>query len=456
MHNYFGQSSNTIVIPEYGADAVIKAIAESIDVAETKKNAELNTALDFYYNKDLDIHIEKWFPGTTLKQIPAFPQRLVPRFARARMMLYKSPPTRLISGEVNEEYADMTHQLDSRTREFAEICWLIGEAWMRSKWSEKHERIEYDILGAGVKEYILEGESDPIAISYELPRKSNYDRQFIFWSEARDGVPGMHFQFSQGGERTPIPGNPEMINPYGILPFSKCKNASAASDVIRAAIHISIAMTEIALGVRYALGQPVMTGVDEETKIKSGIDRVIMLPDGATFSYVSPTGDLEQMIEAVKSMANQTAENNHLRIRWGESGGNSPSGEALRILEIENLESRESDEPLWREWEQVRYEVDRVIIETHIGKILPEDLAIDFEEAEFPKSWADTKDELIFKLEQGIMTKKELLLYFNPDMTDEDIESRLGAVAEEKVAEAEATAPTQPAFEGLRKLGTIA
>ena len=71
------------------------------------------------------------------------------------------------------------------------------------------------------------------------------------------------------------------------------------------------------------------------------------------------------MIESVKAMANQTAENNQLRIRWGESGGNTPSGEALRILEIENLEARKSDESLFREWEHSRYEIDRRILEVH-------------------------------------------------------------------------------------------
>ena len=456
MKNYFGQSSNIVTIPEYGADAVIKALIDSIDIAVSKRNSELNTALDFYYNRELDRHIEQWFPGETLKQIPVFPQRLVPRFARARMMLYKMPPKRLIGGEINEEYKEIAFHLDSKTREFAEVCWLLGTGWMRSKWNEKKQRIDYNILGADVKEYYLEGDADPYGISYELDRTfPNYDRQFIFWSETRDGEQGMHFGFNQSGQKFPIPGNPDMINPYGILPFSKVKNQSDASDVIRCAVEIGIAMTEIALGVRYSLGQPVMTGVDEETKIKAGIDRVLMLPEGASFSYVSPTGDLNSMIEAVKAMANQTAENNHLRIRWGESGGNSPSGEALRILEIENLESRESDQPIWREWENDRYNVDRVIIETHTRKTFPDDLVIDFEEATFPKSWADTKDELLFKLEQGIMTKKELLLYFNPDMTDEDIESRLGQVVEEKVAETEATTQEQPAFGGLRKLGSV-
>ena len=455
MKNYFGQSSNTVVIPEFGRNAVLKALRDNTEMVESKKTATLNTALDFYYNRDLDKHIEEWFPGESLKQIPAFPQRMVPRFARARMMLYKAPPKRLISGEVNDDYKELAYHLDSKAREFAEVCWLLGEGWMRSKWNEKHTRIEYDIMGSGVKEYYIEGECDPYGISYEVNRDIRQDRQFIFWSEARDGEPGWHFKYSQSGQRSPVPGNPEMINPYGILPFSKVTNQSDASDVIRCAIHIGIAMTEVALGVRYALGQPVLIGVDEETKVKAGIDRVLMLPEGASFDYVSPKGDLNSMIEAVKSMANQTAENNHLRIRWGESGGNSPSGEALRILEIDNLESRERDQPTWREWEKKRYEVDNAILQTHTNKTFAEDLVIDFEEAEFPKSWADTKDELLFKLEQGIMSKRELLLHFNPDLSDEDLEAKLSEITEEKAVEAEATAPEQPAFEGLRKLGTI-
>ena len=453
MKNIFGQSSNKIVIPEYGMEAVLKSIMQGDELSESKKEAELNTALDFYYNKNLDKHIEQWFPGDSLRQIPPFPQRLVPRFARARMMLYKSPPKRRIGGELDSDYTDFIFHLDSKTKEFAEICWLLGSAWFRSKWNDKHNRIEYDILGSGVKEYFIEGEHEPYAISYEINKDIGYQRQFIFWSESRDGQPGMHFKYTQAGKRIPIKGNPEMINPYGILPFTKVSNQSDASDVVRCSIQIGIAMTEIALGVRYSLGQPVMTGVDQETKIKSGIDRVMILPEGASFDYVSPTGSLSDMIEAVKAMANQTAENNHLRIRWGESGGNSPSGEALRILEIENLESRESDQSLWKQWEKERYLIDRSIIETHTNKKLPEDISIDFEEASFPKSWAETKDELIFKLEQGIMTKKELLLYFNPDMSEEDIKLKLGEVSEEKQSELETTA--QPAFEGLRKLGKI-
>ena len=256
-------------------------------------------------------------------------------------------------------------------------------------------------------------------------------------------MPGMHFKFNQKGNRYAVNGNEDMINPYGIAPISKVIYPSSSYDVVRSAVQIGIAMTEIALSVRSRLGQPVFTGIDEgQSVIKSGIDSAIILPEGATFQYVSPSGGINEMIESVKAFANQTAENNHLRIRWGESGGNSPSGEALRILEIENLESRESDIPYFKEWEHSRYEIDRIILEKHGVMNLGEDLSIDFGEVSYPMSVDQELKMLDWKLANGIMTKKELLLYFNPDMSNEELEMKLGEVQEERQQERDAQQPT--------------
>ena len=233
------------------------------------------------------------------------------------------------------------------------------------------------------------------------------------------------------------------------------RDRSSSYDVIRSAIHIGIAMTEIALSVRSRLGQPVFTGIDEgQSVIKSGIDSAIILPEGASFQYVSPGEGINEMIEAVKAFANQTAENNHLRIRWGESGGNSPSGEALRILEIENLESRESDIPYFREFESTRYEIDRTILEKHGVITLSDNYSVDYGEVSYPMSPSEERDYLDWKLSKGLMTKKELLLYFNPDMSSEELEIKMGEVREEKQAEKEEEQQgQQPLFEGLRRVG---
>tara|TARA_R110002012_G_C11642695_1_gene610803 strand:+ start:408 stop:1772 length:1365 start_codon:yes stop_codon:yes gene_type:complete len=428
----FGRTVNQVVIPELSEQIILATIAKAEQQFKEQEQAERMTALDFYYNINMDKHLEQWFSSDSLSQIPTYPQKIVPRFARARMMLYKEPPIRLIGGEENEDYKKIAYMLDSQTKQFSELAWLLGSCHMKSRFNERKQRLEYELLPL-VKEYYLNGESEPYGYSYEIDKVNNKDRMFVFWSEDRDGVQGMHFKFDQKGRRFAVEGNEDMINPYGIVPISRVIYPASSFDVIRSAVQIGIAMTEIALSVRSRLGQPVFTGIDEgQSVIKSGIDSAIILPEGATFQYVSPSGGINEMIEGVKTFANNTAENNHLRIRWGESGGNSPSGEALRILEIENLESRESDIPYFKEWEHNRFNIDRTILDIHSALSLSEDLSIDYGEITYPMSIDQELKMLEWKLSKGIMTKRELLLYFNPDMSDQELEAKMSEVREEK------------------------
>ena len=423
-----------VMLPSLGRDVVMESVKRAENDMKQNEIAEKDTALDFYYNKNMDTHLAQWFPGSSLEQVPPFGMRIVPRFAKARMMLYKQPPERFINGEPANEYNDLAYRLDSKTREFAEIAWLIGKCHFRSTYSDRHERLEYDIV-TNAKEYYLVGESTPYGISYEVAKDLKGNRKFVFWSESRDGEPGLHFSFDTVGRVNPIGSNLEMVNPYGILPLSKIEFSSDSMDVARASLQVSIAMTEIALATRFALGQPVITGIDTEIpNLKAGIERLISLPEGASLQYVSPTGSIREMIEAVKMMINQVGQNHSLAIRWGE-GGTPPSGEALKIMSMENLESRESDIPLFKEWEHSRYEIDRTILQVHQNKSLSESYSVDFAEAGFPTTWAEEKDRLQFQLDNNLMSRKELIRYFNPDIPDEQLDEMLGELKAEQIAD---------------------
>ena len=440
MYN-FGKSVNRVVIPEMSERVILDSVKDAYKGYLEKQDNQLMESLDFYYNQNLDVHLEQWFASDSLQQVPPFVQSCVPRFAKARMMLYKENPVRMVGGEVNDDYNDIAYKLNSRTREFAELTWLLGCCWLKSRFNERKNRLEYEVL-PNVKEYYFYGESEPHGHPYEIEGEAT-DKRYVFWSEDRDGVAGMHFEFDEKGKRYAMQGNEDMVNPYGINPITSAAFSKSSYDVTRSALHIGIAMTEIALSTRFRLGQPVFTGIEEgQGKLKAGVDKALILPEGASFSYASPGGSLTEMIEAVKAMANQTAENNQLRIRWGESGGNAPSGEALRIMEIENLEARKSDESLFREWEHSRYEVDRTILETHGAMNLSEDYAVDFGEVSYPMSPQEERAWLDWKMANGIMSKKDLLLYFNPDMSDEELQSKLTEVREEVRTEAEETKPT--------------
>jgi len=438
------RSVNQIVIPEYSKELVLQSVRDAQKDLLQKEDGEKATALDFYYHRNVDQHIDKWFSSSTLEMVPSYPQKIVPRMARARNLIFKKPPKRTISGEVNPDYNGLAHNLDTKAREATELTWLLRDLAFRSKWNEKRGRLEYDCIPF-YKTYYISGETEPFGISYEISRDKNMDRIFIFWSD------DLHFKYTQGGKILRI--NDDDINPYGKLPFTFSHVNQGSEDVIRSAIQIGIASTEISLAERFSFGQPVLSGYTGDSKLQLGIDRILMLDEGSSFSFAGNPGSLKDMIEVVKNFADQTAINNHLRIRWADSGGNPPSGISLKILEMENLETRQSELPLWREWEKDRYAIDRRIIEVHTGKSFSEDYAVDFEEVSFPKSDQEVRDSWKWKFENNLATREDYFRWENPDISDEDLEKKLGEIDESKKIEKEAEAP--PAFGGLRKLGTI-
>ena len=294
----FGKSVNKVVIPELAESIIIKSVEDASKNYFKKQDNQTVESLDYYYNQNLDTHLEQWFASESLSQVPPFISSCVPRFAKARMMLYKDAPQRLINGESNEDYNELSYRLNSKTREYAELSWLLGRCWFKSYYNERKERLEYEILPM-VQEYFIYGETEPYGYSYEID-SNDTNKRFVFWSEDRNGISGMHFEFNDKGQRFPVYGNDDMINPYGINPISKVSFNSNAYDVTRASLHIAMAMTEIALSVRFRLGQPVFTGIDEgQSKIKSGIDSAIILPEGSSFEYKAPSGNLNELIDAV-------------------------------------------------------------------------------------------------------------------------------------------------------------
>jgi hypothetical protein len=440
---------NDVVLPDLSEQIVLDSIRKAQSGLKAKEDAERATALDFYYHRNVDKHIEQWFSASTLQQVPAFPQKVVPRFARARNMIYKNAPKRMIGDERADDYNIIAHHLDSKARELNETAWLTGCMAFRSKWGK--DRLEYDLIPF-FKRYYLEGESEPFGVSYEVGRDHKNNRIFVYWSEERDGVPGKHFKYDQAGRVIQV--NEDSINPYSRIPVTFAEYSSSASDVIRSSVQIGIANTEIALATRFAFGQPVAMGIEEATHMKLGIDRVLLMPPDSSFSFVSSPANLGQMMDVVKGFANQTAINNHLRIKWDESG-NAPSGTALKILEMENLESRISDIPKWKDWEHERYEVDREIIRVHTGKDMGENYSVDFAEVEFPQSPKEEREHLEWMMAKGLMSREDLIKHYNPDITDEDLQKLMDRVDESKQAEAEAQQPEQPLFEGLKRLGTV-
>ncbi len=433
-----------IMLPDLGKEAVLRSVKDAEYSALDNTIAEKNTSLDFYYNRNLDEHIQQYFSTESLSQIPPVLMSLVKRFAKSRLMLLKEPAERFINGEFNDYYEEKTHNLDSKVREFGELAWLLGSCHLQSMYNPKTQRIEYKIHPI-VKEYVYDGEV--YGVSYEIHRDFNGDRQFAFWSKPLDGEQGMHFRFNVNGKMMPVGNNLEMVNPYNLIPLSKVEFNTSASDVTRCAVHASNAWTEVMIATRLMMGSPVITGLDTEIPpyLKFGVDRLIALPEGASMQYVSPSANLGQMIQSVKDLINQVGQNHSLTIRWGESSA-PPSGEALKILSVDNIETRESDIPVFRDFEHERYEIDRELLSVHEGTNLSEKYSVDYPEVGFPMTWTEERNKLEFMMEHNLITREELIRKFNPDIDEAELALKMEELEPEQPEQ-----PTNPLLEALQR-----
>ena len=359
-------------------------------------------------------------------------------------MLLKEPAERFINGEFNDYYTEKTHNLDSKVREFGELAWLLGSCHLQSMYNPKTQRIEYKIHPI-VKEYVYDGEV--YGVSYEIHRDFNGDRQFAFWSKPLDGEQGMHFRFNVNGKMMPVGNNLEMVNPYNLIPLSKVEFNTSASDVTRCAVHASNAWTEVMIATRLMMGSPVITGLDTEIPpyLKVGVDRCIARTEGESMKYVSPSANLGQMIQSVKDLINQVGQNHSLTIRWGESSA-PPSGEALKILSVDNIETRESDIPVFRDFEHDRYEIDRELLSVHEGTNLSEKYSVDYPEVGFPMTWTEERNKLEFMMEHNLITREELIRKFNPDIDEAELALKMEELEPEQPEQ-----PTNPLLEALQR-----
>ena len=86
---------------------------------------------------------------------------------------------------------------------------------------------------------------------------------------------------------------------------------------------------------------------------------------------------------------------------------------------------------VFREWEHQRYEIDRRILEVHNVINLPEEYAVDFAEVSYPLSPKEEREMLSWKLDNNIISQKDLLLFYNPDMSDEELENKMSGIMQE-------------------------
>ena len=387
----------------------------------TKKNVESRyRALSYYEGMrgEMESDLSKYFPMKSL-EIPMVCQNITSKLVNSRAIGYKDPPER-----TNEKYLEFVTDIDQAMITAERLTYLLGSHLLRSRFNEQTGKIEYDQI-IEFEPMFLPRSRRPFGYIYPIynhGQSRENEVVYAYWSKEE------HYLIHQNGDVESV--NDDNINPYGKLPFTICHRhpyttdfiRNGADDILNANLMVNMLMTELGLAMRLqALGQPVISGVDQMNKVSLGVDKPMILPEGATFNFESPGGDLSKYIDSIRFYVDSVAYNNNLKVKWSVGRESFISGEALKMAEIDLTESIMSDyQMIWRSVEQKRFETDRAILETHSINV-PDEYSVDFTEPRFPLTSDEERAQWDWEWANNLSTKEDYLRKYNPDANEDEI-----------------------------------
>ena len=400
-----------------------ESIKESKLQIEKARRLETRKLLDYYTGTETDKYIEEYFSADAFREIPLYNANFTRRFVNKMSRIYTVGASR----NMGEQYAYLSRKKDARMKHVERMTRLCGTVATQVVYRDDLTTPCFDYRPV----YYFSAHFDdnnpfvPSAITY--PILSGIDDpsvteklQYAYWDSE------IYIHYNEDG----IIIN-EYKHGYGVIPFLFTHKeelidsffVEGATDVMSCNEQVNITMTELQLGLRFQMfGQPFITGLNGDKHLeRAGSDTILDLPEGANFGIVSPSGNIESVIENVKFQIDLVAQNNHLYVQFAQDGGETPSGIALKIKDLERFEDYQDDLELWKMYEHELYQVEREIA-AYNNIRLPETLKIDFNEPEYPKTMQDQILWDTHRLQNNLITQPKLMVEYNDDLSLKEAE----------------------------------
>ena len=408
----------------YEQTDIIKESLNNLKVYNHKeREGYINKLLDYYNGNATYQYISSRFDLEAFSEVPPYEANITKKFINKMSRIYTVGADR----NINDKYRDLAVLKDSKMKHIERMTRLIGTIATRIMYVDG-EMPYFDYQPIYYFHPFFEDDPfRPVALTYPLMHHStdasNTDNaQYIHWNNME------YIIFDEEGAILD-----QKVHGYDTLPFvfthreHQCDNfyVDGANDIVNANEHINITMTEMQLGLRFQMfGQPVVSGADLGNRQRFGSDVILELPEEATYDIKSPSGDIEKVIENVKFQMELVAQNNHLFVQFAQDGGETPSGIALKIKDLERFEDYQDDLALWTQYEHEMYQIERKIAQS-LGIAMPEALKLDFNEPEYPMTVQDQIALDNHRLNLGLVNKAELMVEFNKDLTIEEANAKL-------------------------------
>ena len=402
------------------AAEIIKESIEDYKLAQAKaRRDEIRKLLDYYTGTETEKYIDDYFSADAFREIPLYNANFTKRFINKMSRIYTVGASRT----ANDSYATLTRKKDARMKHVERMTRLVGTIATQVIYRDDLEVPCFDYRPVYYFDvHLHENPFVPEAITYPILMNvsdvySSDKLQYAYWDKEK------YIQFDEAGNIVQ-----EYEHGYGVIPFMFTHReeqvdsffVEGANDIIGCNEQVNITMTELQLGLRFQMfGQPFITGMYGDKKLeRAGSDTILDLPEGSTFGIAAPEGDIQAVIESVKFQLDLVAQNNHLYVQFAQDGGETPSGIALKIKDLERFEDYQDDLELWNMYEHELYEVEKAIA-SYNNVALPSELSLDFNEPEYPKT---VQDQILMdehRLKHHMIDEVGLLMESNQDLTEE-------------------------------------
>ena len=418
-----------MLVPDLSLQTIVQSLKDYIDTSHYNESEDRLKIMNYYEGINLEEEVMKYFDPNALQFAPTLTLNITKKLIDARYIAYKSAPERM----ADDRYLERLGDLDQDMIEVDRLTGLLGTIAVLRYYDEDKDRLDSHII-TDFEPIFEQNNPDPIGIVYPLFSHGDMkaeEQQFVYWSNES------HFKIKKSGEVIHV--NDEDINPFGVVPIvyshlypmlgNEFIRTGKGKMVANANLMYNVFGTQLSLGNMYqSLGQSVLTGVDESTRSKMDVSKMLVLPEGANYSIVSPSGSLDQIRQNMKFIIETTADALHLKMKWGDDTS-STSGEHQRIMEVDLTEAVMADFERYRKFEKQRFKLDKTILETNNININDE-YSVDFSEPHIPASPQQEREEWLWKWDNGLASKKDWFKHYNPDFTDEEIDEVMAEVEE--------------------------
>ena len=404
-----------------------------------------------YYKGRTETYTKKFFSDSLNSQIPCPNVNITKRIIDRISLVYMKAPIRDYS---NETTPDFFYQKNFKMQRAEKLCNLLECILLKPTW--RNERIEYDIIRDWEPLFYDDDPLNPSAITYPLSVRSSVmdttPELWAYWDSDN------HFIYEKGtGKKIVLEENPEMINPYSMLPFVKCYrdgkpeasyfDTDASPDLIATNEATNVAEFNKNANIMFqSFGFGYITGSNiEKEKLDIGQDKWSFLGHDGVLNMVSPPNSVPALTDSIKESYKMLAQNYHLSVSFVE-GTSAESGVALRLRNQELQDDKKSDIVKWNDVEKNIFDVERQVLTTELMIDAGELETVDFGETADVLTAQEQREQWEWELSKGIIDVADILTKMDSDRFPERKDA-LEYLEERKEVTPEVT--TSPLLEAL-------